>query len=442
MSAVDDDARPPQEQVNALPAWKVILEMVRFRPWLIFIDFVAVVIYRLAWQLAPALIMQAFFNMLTGDSPATFNVWTIVAFLAATWVARVLGGFGFYYADVPIFADMATLLRRNLLRHILRRPGAAPLPDSPGEAVSRFRNDVIEIPLFAIWINDILTGLMIIGVAIVLMVNINPAITLMALAPLVVVGLIANAAMSRIERYRRASRRATGRVTGFLGELFGSVQAVKVATAEADVIGRFHELNDERRKLTLKERLFNEVLDSTYRNTSTLGTGIILILAGKRCLAVNLHASVIWRSSSTCCKSMGDLTSFAGMLAARYKQLGVSVAAHVSGLMAGAPPDALVERTESRPAGRPLPPVVLSGAQSERERLATALRQEPDLPLPGHGERHPGHQPEASQRGTLTVITGRIGARARQPCCGSCWGLLPADSGESRWNGRLVALAG
>ena len=54
-------------------------------------------------------------------------------------------------------------------------------------------------------------------------------------------------ATKRIEEYRRASRKATGIVTGFIGELFGAAQAVKVATAEESVIAHFDELNDERR---------------------------------------------------------------------------------------------------------------------------------------------------------------------------------------------------
>ena len=94
------------------------------------------------------------------------------------------------------------------------------------------------------------------------------------------VGIIANAASKRIEQYRRASREATGKVTGFIGEFFGAVQAVKVATAEQSVIDHFHRLNDERRKLTLRERLFDEILDSIWRNMGNLGTGVILILAG------------------------------------------------------------------------------------------------------------------------------------------------------------------
>src|SRR3972149_8134610 len=157
------------QKVPALPAWRVIWEMIRFRPWLWLIDMVSVGLIRFCWQIAPALIIQAFVNMLTGDAPLTFGAWAIAAFLLASWVGRVLASYGFYYADVPIFADMSTLLRKNLLRYILRRPGASTLPDSPGEAVSRFKNDVNEIPLFVLLINDIMVGIAIISIAIFLM---------------------------------------------------------------------------------------------------------------------------------------------------------------------------------------------------------------------------------------------------------------------------------
>ena len=220
------------QKTPALPAWRVIWEMMRFRPWLWFVDLLSVALIRFCWQVAPALIIKAFFDMLTGEAPLRLGIWAIVAFALTTWLGRVLASYGFYYADVPIFADIPTLLRKNLLRYILKRPGAASLPDSPGEAVNRFKNDVNEIPLFVILVNDIMVGLMIILVAIVLMLRINPWVTVMALIPLLIVGVVANLASSRIQHYRRASRQATGRVTGFIGEFFGAVQAVKVATAD------------------------------------------------------------------------------------------------------------------------------------------------------------------------------------------------------------------
>ena len=268
------------QNVPALPAWRVIWQMLRFRPWLWFVDLLCVALIRFVWQIAPALIMKAFFDMLTGAAQLTFGIWTIFAFAFATWIGRLIASYGFYYADVPIFADIPTLLRKNLLRHILRRPGASALPDSAGEAVSRFKNDVNEIPLFVILINDIAVGIGIVIVAIMLMAQISPWVTVMALLPLVVVGIVANIAASRIEHYRRASRQAAGNVTGFIGEFFGAVQAVKVATAEKNVINHFQRLSDERRRLTVREKLFDDVLSSIYRNTSTLGTGVILILVG------------------------------------------------------------------------------------------------------------------------------------------------------------------
>ena len=187
-----------------------------------------------------------------------------------------------------------TLLRKNLLKYILKRPGAKALPDSPGEATSRFGGDVFEIPLFALWLNDI-QGSMLFGIiAIVIMLSINPTITLIAIVPFIFVGFIAAAATNKIEMYRRASRRAAGIVVGFIGEFFGAAQAVKVATAEEGVIRHFRMLNDDRRKVALRDRLFNEVLNSIFRNGVNLGTGVILVLAGQAMQAGTFTVGDFW----------------------------------------------------------------------------------------------------------------------------------------------------
>lgn len=425
-------------QVSDLPlqAWRVILSMLRFRPRYWFIDLVSVSLLRLAWQVAPGLILQAFFNLLGGEARPGVNIWTILAALVALLVARLASEYGFVYSGAPLFADVSTLLRKNLLKHILRRPGAAPLPDSPGEAVSRFRDDVMEIPLFVILINDILIGILIIAVSILLLLRISVPVTLMALAPVLLVGLVANAATRRIEHYRRASRRAAGQVTGFIGELFGAVQAVKVATAERSVIDHFDRLNAERGRLTVREKLFDAVLESVWRNTGSLGTGMVLVFSGQAMrsgtFSVGDLALFVYLL-----QSMSDLTSFAGMLAARYRQLNVSVK-RMMGLMSGAPPDALLEHSPVDLEG-PLPQVAYP-------QLDPADRLE-ILDVHGLSYRYPGtaNGIEAIdlrlQRGTLTVVTGRIGA-GKTTLLRVLLGLLPADDGEVRWNGHIVGDAG
>ena len=424
------------QKIPSLPAWRVIWEMLRFRPWLWFIDLVSVVLIQFCWQIAPALIIKAFFDMVTGAAPLQFGIWTIVAFAVASWIGRVAASYGFYYADVPIFADIPTLLRKNLLKHILRRPGASPLPDSPGEAVSRFKNDVNEIPLFVLLFNDITVGLVIIAVSIFLMVQISRWVTVMALVPLLVVGFVANLAARRIEHYRRASRQATGDVTGFIGEFFGAIQAVKLATAERNVIDHFHKLNDERRKLTVREKLFDDLLGSIYRNTSTLGTGVILILVGQS-MRTGTFTLGDFSLFVYLLQSMSDITTFAGMLAARYKQLNVSVQ-RMYRLMENAPLNALVEHSSIDLKG-PLPQVIYPDkTTSDRLEDLSAVNLTFHYPNSTNGIQRINL---TLRRGTMTVITGRIGS-GKTTLLRTLLGLLPLESGEIYWNGERIERPG
>jgi ATP-binding cassette, subfamily B, bacterial len=422
-------------KVATLPAWKVILRAIRFRPWYWIVDLGAVVLFRTFWQLTPGLILRAFFNLLTGEAQAGFDIWTIVALLVATEVGRQAGTYGFVYADEPFFAHITTWLRTNLLKHILQRPGAAALPDSSGEAVSRFRDDVFEIPLFAIWINDILTGAVLMVIALGVMMSINLSITLLALTPFLIVGFVSSRATKRIEHYRRASRQAAGKVTGFIGEIFGAVQAVKAATAEKNVSAAFARLSDERRRLALKDRLFDALLDSIYNNAVSLGAGVILLLIGRQMRAgqftigdFSLFVSYLENISLT--------ITFYGMLVSRYKQLGVSIE-RMGRLMEGAPPDALTEFAPVYLDGR-LPDVVYpAGSASDRLR---------SLDVQGLSYRYPGSANGIAdvnlhlEPGTLTVVTGRVGS-GKTTLLRVLLGLLPKDAGDICWNGVLVEKA-
>jgi len=295
---------------------------------------------------------------------------------------------------------------------------------------------VNEIPLFVILINDIMVGLIIIGVSIALMTQISPSVTVMALIPLVIVGIIANIATGRIEHYRRTSRQAGGKVTGFIGEFFGAVQAVKVATAEKNVIDHFHKLNDQRRILTIREKLFDEVLGSIYRNTSTLGTGVILVLVGQSMRTGNFTLGD-FSLFVYLLQSMGDLTTFGGMLAARYKQLNVSVQ-RMYHLMENAPVNALVEHSKIDLEG-PLPEVIYP-TKSASDQLNELVAEQLTFHYPESTNGIDGVSLNI-KRNSLTVVTGRIGS-GKTTLLRTLLGLLPLESGEIRWNGELVTSPG
>jgi ATP-binding cassette subfamily B protein len=266
----------------------------------------------------------------------------------------------------------------------------------------------------------------------VLMLSINPRIALLAVAPFILVGILSNAATKRIEKFRRASRKATGVVTSFIGEFFGAVQAVKVATAEEGVIAHFDALNDERRKTALQDRLFNEILRSIFRNAVNLSTGAILILAG-RAMSQGTFTVGDFSLFVFCLEGISEMTTFAGLLVARYKQIGVSVE-RMERLMEGAPRDALVEFSPVYMDGN-FPDVVYP-AKADSDRLHV-------LDVDGLTYRYPDSENGIDdidlhlKRGSLTVITGRVGS-GKTTFLRALLGLLPKDKGEVRWNGNPV----
>ena len=228
-----------------LAPWREALSMIRFSQGLWVINLVSMIFLMICNQI-PGLLVRDFFNNVSGQAPARFNVMTLIAFLFICEGGRLLGVYCLIRSNSPFFVHNMTLLRRNMLKQILKRPGAKALRDSPGEALSRFRGDVFELPLFALWLNN-LQGMLIFSImAVVIMCRVNAVITVLALVPFVVVGVVSNAASKKVEEYRRVSRKAAGIVSGFLGELFGSVQAVKVAAAEENMVDNLHRLNEER----------------------------------------------------------------------------------------------------------------------------------------------------------------------------------------------------
>jgi ATP-binding cassette subfamily B protein len=419
----------------SLPAWKVILKVILYRKDLWLANLVMMMITML-FYLIPGLALREFLNGLSGKAQLGLNVWSIIALLFAAEIGSILGIYGLIATNVPYFMNTMTLLRKNLLRHILRRPGASALPDSPGEAISRFRGDVFEIPLFALWMNDLLGAIAFNVVALIVMINISPTYTLLACVPFLIVAVIAAASTKRIDEYRRASSRATGIITGFIGEFFGAVQAVKVATAEKSVIKRFNQLNDDRRKLTLRDRLFNEILNSIFHNATHLGTGVILILGGQAMQAgmftVGDFALFVYYL-----EFLSDMTAFTGLLVARYRQIGISVE-RMQRLMQGATPEALIEFSPVYLDGQ-YPPVVYP-PKTEAHRLRHLQAANLSYQFPGSTNGISGIN-LVLPRGSFTVVTGRIGS-GKTTLLRVLLGLLPKDQGEIRWNDAPVEKPG
>lgn len=414
-----------------LPTWRFVWRAIRFRPWRYFFNAMSMIVLLMSWQV-PGLLTREFLNLVSGSAPAHFDLWGLLALVVASALSRMAGIFGLIRTNVPFIFMLHTLLQKNMLAHVLRRPSARALPEAPGQSISRFREDVNEVPLFALWMNDLLGSALFTAVAIGIMLAIDPFITLVAVLPLAGVIGLARAATKRVERYRQASRAATGSVTGFIGEVFGAVQAVKVAGAETRVIGYFDGLNETRRRTSLRDRLNEEILHSIFWNTGNLGTGLILLLAAQSMRAGTFTVGD-FALFTYYLAFIAEFTGLLGFMLARYKQAGVAVE-RMTRLLQGTPTEALIEYG----------PIYSEGAIAPVPyEPKTAVHRLEALEASGLSYIFPGGEGGIRdvdlrlRRGSFTVVTGRIGS-GKTTLLRVLLGLLPRDGGEIRWNGEVL----
>jgi ATP-binding cassette subfamily B protein len=400
--------------------------------WRSFLAHSAGVVFFITSRLVPGLIVQAVFDTLTGEAAVGLNLTSLVAMLMMVELLRVGANLLLTYQGETFRFRLKALLRKNILTDIYRRPGAEAQPVTPGDALNRFDHDVAEVSDFPTWIPYVVGHTLFAIIAFVIMVRINATITLVVVLPLLGVILITNAARDRLLKYYQASRETDSLVTGFLGEVFSAVQAIKVADAERSVMGRFHRLNDRRRVANLRRRLMDDLLEWAFRNLSDLGLGVVLLLTGELIRAgtftigdFSLFATYIW--------FIVRFPSTVGGFFADYRTQAVSLD-RLAALQTEPDLERLIE-----------PGPVYLRSEPPRIRFTTLEGgdQLASLTVQGLTYRHPTtgrgiDRIDLNIRpGSLTVVTGEVGS-GKTTLLQVLLGLLPRDAGEIFWNGVPV----
>ena len=412
--------------------WQHLAALMRYRPWLYFANGTLWTLIHLS-PLVPGLLAKWFFDAVTGEAPAGFGPWTLIAFLLLSSLARVLLIWGGSETDSFHRFNMQSLLRQNLLTQLLRRPGARALPDSSGATLSTFRDDAAQAEDSISWTLDQIGTILFALIALTILVTIDARMTLFVFGPLVAVVALGRLAANRVEDYRRVSRAATSRVTGLLGEVFGATSAIQVAGAEQHILGHLRGLNDERRRAMVRDRTLTQVIDSINMNTVNLGIGLILLVAAGSMrdgsFSVGDFALFVYYLNF-----VTDFTYWLGHFLAHYQQTVVSVGRMV-GLLQGAPPATLTAHVPLHLRGDYTPPAPVVARPVEP--LATFAAENLSYRHP-ESERGIADVSLTVARGEFVVVTGRIGS-GKTTLLRTLLGLLPADSGTVRWNGRPVA---
>jgi ATP-binding cassette, subfamily B, bacterial len=423
---------------------KYIWELMKYRPWLYLVNCILWMLIHIS-PLIPGLIAKEFFDKLTKNATLDSSVWGLLVLIVIVAISRVvlisLGG----RVDSLHRFTMSALVRRNMLECILEKPGAKSIPTTIGEAINCFRDDAQQAEDSISWTLDIIGSAVFAVTAVVILLNINLKITLFVFTPLVIVVALAQKASEKIAEFRSASRVATADVSGAIGEIFNSVQAIKVEGAEKSVLNYLSELNEKRHKQTLRDSLLNQLMESFYQNTVGFGTGLILLFAGRMIksgsFSVGDFALFVYYLAF-----VADFTQFFGTFLAHYKQTGVSfkrMEVYLQGedclkLVKHSPVYLKKNSGEYTVDSNRKPETlktleVKSLCYSYRESLSCAIgAYETDITDAGIKNIS-----FSISKGQFTVICGRIGS-GKTTLLKTFLGLLPKASGEIYWNGKLV----
>jgi len=385
--------------------------------------------------------------------------WAALAVLAGVEVARWSV---FLCAVVQFFGAWVgwqTRIRMALLDSLVTDAGPVDgrLPGSPGEAVSRFRDDTQDIAwVLDVWLDITGTGLgALLAVGVLLTVDVRVAVTVAV--PAVVVMALAHAFGSVLRRWRRAARVATARVTGFVGDTFGAIASVKAAGAEAAVSRRFAALGHDRARHAARDEVGTQLLYTLSGATADLALALSLVVAAPAAAQGRLTVGDLGVIASFSAVVAG-VPRFVGRLGAVQRQADVS-ADRLARLL---PED---RRTLAGVAGHHE-----LRLRAPRHRPADAAvgpvpgASDPDLPFRSDADqrsRHPAQGPAplsgleisgltvrrggvlvvdavdlSVAPGQLVAVTGPVGS-GKSSLLRAVLGLIPAG-GSIRWDGEEV----
>lgn len=416
-----------------MSARKAFWQIITFSPWLYVLN-VILQLFRSLFLLLPGLIVFAIFNVITANKPVGWDLWTLGALLVGASVARVTAMLCSTAIDATCLEYGNTLIRRNVFGQLIARLGAQALPYPAGELINRFSTDISTITETMGYANIAFGAAIQSLVAVIIMLTINPLITLIVFVPIVGSSILMNMMSARIQKYHRESRKAAGEVSSFIGEIFNTTQAIQLANAQQRVIEHLRQLNDERRQTKLRSLFFTDVvLGSIAQNTSSIGAGVILLLAAQ---AMKSGAFSVG-SLALFVSYLNEIALFTALLSrylAMYKQAGVALQRLQGILPASVPQTIVVDHA----------PVHLRGAYPK---VPAAQRQAGSLEhLEARGLTYcydrSGRGIEQIDlrlcRGSRTVITGRIGS-GKTTLLRTVLGLLPKQAGDIFWNGQRIA---
>ena len=363
---------------------------------------------------------------------------SITGLLVAFGVSEVLRWIVFAFAVwvvVRWWVTALTLLRTNMLhaQTVSGGPSAGTLPDSPAEAISRFSDDARDT---VTWTDSWLDGigyLTYAAGALIVMSQIDARAAFVVIVPLALVTFITRLLTPRLYAARAADRKATGRVTSYLGETFTGMLAFRLAGKEEAAVSQLETYTAVRRRTAVRDTVLQQTIDGISSSTAdiTIGLMLLVLVPAVRRGDLSVGDLALFVAYST---QLGELPRYVARIITSREQAIVSYGRMGEMVAPDQVGNILADRLITI---EPHDDMLLR--QPDPERLPLER-----LDVKGLTVRYPSNGEGifdidfSVPRGSFTVITGPVGA-GKSTLIRAIVGLLPLDDGSLAWNGEDVA---
>lgn len=416
--------------MNQVYTGKLLKSLISFNPgiYILNVFFWSLFIFS---PLATGLLTKQIFDSIERSNVSFSYLWGLIAIWGGFVLLR---SFLYFLASIShIYLDYYStgLLRRNLFVQTLRSVSRLNVPGSLGEILNHFRDDV-NICARLVGNSMLIPGCILFSmISFATLYSINNLVAIWVFTPLVIITISLNILKVKLQEYRSQNRQATSEVSGFIGEIFGSIQTIILGSAEERVAAKLKDLSNNRRKKIIKDVLLSKLIETFFSNINLIGTGILIIVAaeGLKNGSFSIGDFVIF---TYLLPFITEVIDTIGLFLARAKITSVSLQ-RISKLLPQASPKEIL-------AHYPLSP---EKHQDVAGHLNSSLETLETLSLKNISYRYPNSQNGVSninldvKRGQTVVITGRTGA-GKTTLLKVIIGALKFKQGFYYWNSRPI----
>ncbi|SDZ40441.1 ABC transporter ATP-binding protein [Bacillus sp. 166amftsu] len=266
--------------MNSINSLKLLKSLISYKPTIYFLNVLLWSLFIFS-PLGTGLVTKYIFDSFSKTNIEFSYVWNLIIIFFCLILARAVIYFLASISHIYLEFYSTGLLRRNLFVQSLRSASRGNITNSIGEIINHFRDDV-NICARLVGNSMLIPGCVLFSiVSFIILYNFDKYIAIWVFTPIIIITIILNILKVRLQEYRLQNRQATSEVSGFIGEVFNSIQTIKLGLAEERAVNRLTELSNTRRKKVIRDILLSKVIESLFSNINLIGTGILLIVAAE-----------------------------------------------------------------------------------------------------------------------------------------------------------------